>query len=364
MTIPLGLRDRILSMYQEALDFWPVPTSELTLPTRYGSIHVVSTGPEDGPFAVFFHGMSFPAPLTWATLEKPFLVSHRVIAPDTIGDVGKSELKSLKTRPRSGSDYARWVEDVLSQLVPANRQIDIIGASYGAWIVPVPAAARVQAEIGLRCGVFDLNSGCSEFVYGLAIADGLLCRGMNKVLLAASDTVSRIVDPDDRATAVLFGDAGGAVVLEAVPGPGSLLSYDLGADGNLGDLIYQNHGGYVVMDGHEVFRRAVRATASSATVALERAKVTAADVRLFIPHQANLRIMEAVGARLGIEPERTMVVVNWTGNTSSASIPFALTEAADGGRLHPGRHLSRAAAASSPRLRCRVGLCTTASNKG
>lgn len=182
MTIPLGLRDRILSMYQEALDFWPVPTSELTLPTRYGSIHVVSTGPEDGPFAVFFHGMSFPAPLTWATLEKPFLVSHRVIAPDTIGDVGKSELKSLKTRPRSGSDYARWVEDVLSQLVPANRQIDIIGASYGAWIVPVPAAARVQAEIGLRCGVFDLNSGCSGFVYGLAIADGLLCRGMNKVL--------------------------------------------------------------------------------------------------------------------------------------------------------------------------------------
>ncbi|MGH9086791.1 MAG: beta-ketoacyl-ACP synthase III [Acidimicrobiales bacterium] len=219
----------------------------------------------------------------------------------------------------------------------APDDIDLLMVSTNTPDQPVPASsARVQAALGLRCGVFDLNSGCSGFVYGLVAADGMVARGLRRVLVVASDTVSRIVDPQDRSTAILFGDAAGAVVLEAVPGPSAVAGYDLGADGRLGDLIQQDHGGTVAMDGHEVFRRAVRATVGSAQRALDRASVTTDGVALFVPHQANLRIIDAVAGRLGIEPGRTMVVLDRTGNTSSASIPLALAEAADAGRLHPG----------------------------
>ncbi|MGH9081869.1 MAG: beta-ketoacyl-ACP synthase III [Acidimicrobiales bacterium] len=215
--------------------------------------------------------------------------------------------------------------------------VDLLLVSTNTPDQPVPAtAARVQAALDLHCGVFDLNSGCSGFVYGLVVADGMVARGLRRALVVASDTVSAIVDPDDRSTAILFGDAAGAVVLEAADGPGAVLGCDLGADGRLGDLIQQDHGGTVTMDGHEVFRRAVRATVGSAGAALDRAGVTVADLALFVPHQANLRIIEAVGSRLGIDRARTMVTVEHTGNTSSASIPVALAEAADGGRLHPG----------------------------
>lgn len=219
----------------------------------------------------------------------------------------------------------------------AGEEVDLLMVSTNTPDEPVPAtAARVQAALGLRCGLFDLNSGCSGFVYGLVAADGMVGRGLGRVLVVASDRVSRIVDPSDRGTAILFGDGAGAVVLEAAEGPSAVAGYDLGADGRLGDLIHQPHGGTVVMDGREVFRRAVRATVRSAEQALERSGVTAADVALFVPHQANLRIMEAVASRLGVERERMAVIVDRTGNTSSASIPLALAEAADAGRLRPG----------------------------
>jgi 3-oxoacyl-[acyl-carrier-protein] synthase-3 len=134
---------------------------------------------------------------------------------------------------------------------------------------------------------------------------------------------------------VLFADGAGAVVIEGVPRDRGLLGWDLGADGTLQSILYADHGGTLKMEGREVFRRAVRLTVDSATVALERAKCTPDDIAMFIPHQANLRIIEAAAQRIGIPSDRTAVTVARTGNTSAASVPLALTEIADAGRLQP-----------------------------
>ena len=125
-------------------------------------------------------------------------------------------------------------------------------------------------------------------------------------------------------------------MLEAVPGDDRVLGWDLGVDGSGVPLLYCDHGAYIQMDGREVFRRAVRVTVESAHAALERAKVAPENVALFVPHQANLRIIEAANQRLGIPPERTAVVLDRTGNNSAGSIPLALADAADAGRLHDG----------------------------
>jgi 3-oxoacyl-[acyl-carrier-protein] synthase-3 len=201
----------------------------------------------------------------------------------------------------------------------------------------VPAtSATVQHQLGTRGGAFDLNAACAGFVYALVVTSALLGTRTTRALLVASDTLSRITDQEDRSTAVLFGDGAGAVVLEEVAGDGHLLSWDLGADGAALPLLYCDHGGFLKMEGQEVFRRAVRVMVDSARTALEGAKATAADVALWVPHQANLRIIEAANSRLGLPIERTALVLDRTGNTSSASIPLALAEAADDGRLQPG----------------------------
>ncbi|HEY5422882.1 MAG TPA: 3-oxoacyl-ACP synthase, partial [Ilumatobacteraceae bacterium] len=132
-------------------------------------------------------------------------------------------------------------------------------------------AATVQNELGLRCGAFDVNAACSGFVYGLVTSHGLIAMGARKVLLIGTDSLSRITDWEDRNTAVLFGDGSGAVVLEAVEGPGQLLAWDLDADGSLGRLLWADVGGYINMEGKEVFRRAVRIMVDSATKSLDHA---------------------------------------------------------------------------------------------
>jgi 3-oxoacyl-[acyl-carrier-protein] synthase-3 len=197
-------------------------------------------------------------------------------------------------------------------------------------------AALVQHELGLRCGAFDINAACSGFVYGLVNAHGLIAMGADKVLLIGTDTLSRITDWDDRATAPLFADGSGAVVVEAVPGRGQLLGWDLDADGSLAPLLWADVGGFIHMEGKEVFRRAVRIMVDSATKSMHHAGVTAKDIALIVPHQANIRIIQAACDRLGIEIERAAVVIDRTGNTSSASIPLALSDALDNGRVSNG----------------------------
>lgn len=201
----------------------------------------------------------------------------------------------------------------------------------------VPAtSADLQRQLGTRGGAFDLNAACAGFVYSLVVTSAMLGTGITRAMVVASDTLSRITDQDDRSTAVLFGDGAGAIVLEQVAGEGHLLSWDLGADGSALPLLYCDHGGFLKMEGQEVFRRAVRAMVDSARTALEGAKATVTDVALWVPHQANLRMIEAANSRLGLPLERTSIVLDRTGNTSSASIPLALAEAADDGRLQPG----------------------------
>jgi 3-oxoacyl-[acyl-carrier-protein] synthase III len=197
-------------------------------------------------------------------------------------------------------------------------------------------AATIQNELGLRCGAFDLNAACSGFVYGLVTAHGMIAMGARKVLLIGTDSLSRITDWDDRNTAVLFGDGSGAVVLEAVEGPGQLLAWDLDADGSLGRLLWAEVGGFINMEGKEVFRRAVRIMVDSATKSMNHAGVTADDISLVVPHQANVRIIQAACDRLGIEVERAVTVLDRTGNTSSASVPLALADALDSGRVKEG----------------------------
>jgi len=203
----------------------------------------------------------------------------------------------------------------------------------------VPAtSATVQHALGLKCGAFDVNAACSGFVYSLTIAHGLIAMGANKVLVIGTDTLSRITDWTDRNTAVLFADGSGAVVLEAVDGPGHLLAWDLDADGSAEDLLYAEIGGNIQMDGKEVFRRAVRIMVDSAQKSLAIAGVSGDDIALVVPHQANTRIIDAACDRLGIPAERTAAVLHETGNTSSASIPLALFDAATDGAMS-GRHL-------------------------
>jgi 3-oxoacyl-[acyl-carrier-protein] synthase-3 len=201
----------------------------------------------------------------------------------------------------------------------------------------VPASAPgVAALLGLRCGAFDVNAACSGFMYGLVTAHGLIAMGAKKILCIGTDSLARITDWTDRNTAILFADGSGAVVLEACDGPGQLLGWDLDADGNAERFLYSDIGGYIQMEGKEVFRRAVRIMVDSATKSMAAAGVTADQITLVVPHQANLRIIEASCQRLGVPMDKCAIVLDRTGNTSSASIPLALADGLDAGRVQPG----------------------------
>jgi 3-oxoacyl-[acyl-carrier-protein] synthase-3 len=201
----------------------------------------------------------------------------------------------------------------------------------------VPAtSATVQNELGLRCGAFDINAACSGFVYALVIGHGLIAMGSRKVLVIGTDTLARVTDWDDRNTAVLFADGSGAVVLEAVEEGNQLLGWDLDADGSAERFLYAEIGGFIHMDGKEVFRRAVRIMVDSAKKSMALAGVTADELALVVPHQANIRIIQAACERLGVPMEKAATVLHYTGNTSSASIPLALVDALEAGRVKQG----------------------------
>jgi 3-oxoacyl-[acyl-carrier-protein] synthase-3 len=232
--------------------------------------------------------------------------------------------------------------------------IDLLIVATATTEQPIPhTGAFVGDGLGVRCGSFDLNAGCAGFVYELVVGSSMLTAGnLDHVLVIGSETLSRVTDPTDRGTCVIFGDGAAAMVLSSSPddGPG-LLAWDLGCDGSAAGLLEVPAGGsrrpasaetvangehYLRMNGQEVFRRAVRIVVESATQALARGGVGVDDVTWFAPHQANVRIIEAAGNRLGIPAERTLVNIDRYGNTSAASIPLVLAEAADDGRLQPG----------------------------
>jgi 3-oxoacyl-[acyl-carrier-protein] synthase III len=234
------------------------------------------------------------------------------------------------------------------------QDIDLLIVATATPEQPIPhTGAFVGEGLGLHCGSFDLGAGCAGSVYEMVTGAALLTSGgLGHVLVIGVETLSRVIDPHDRGTCILFGDGAGAMVLAPSPddGPG-LLAWDLGCDGSTTGLLELRAGGsrlpataetisqglqYVKMQGQEVFRRAVRVVVESSRATLEKAGVTADDVNWFVPHQANVRIIEAAASRLGIPMDRTVVNIERYGNTAAASIHIAVAEAADDGRLKDG----------------------------
>ena len=213
----------------------------------------------------------------------------------------------LTYKPKDAIRGDYWVDvtyGLMAGLDP--KQIDALVLSTTTPDRQVPAtSARVQHELGLSCGAFDINAACSGFVYGLVVAHGLIAMGSKKVLLIGTDTLSRITDWSDRNTAILFADGSGAAVIEATTGPSQLLGWDLDADGSAEELLYAEIGGNIHMDGKEVFRRAVRIMVDSAQKSMAAAGVTADQLALVVPHQANARIIQAACERLGVPMEKT-----------------------------------------------------------
>jgi 3-oxoacyl-[acyl-carrier-protein] synthase-3 len=227
--------------------------------------------------------------------------------------------------------------EALARAGRRGNEVDVLVLATSTPEALVPGtSATVQAGLDIAGGAFDVNAACSGFVYGLVVAHGLIATGARRVLLIGSETLSAITDWDDRSLAVLVGDGAGALLLESTSGSGQLVAWDLGADGSLRHLLTCDHGGYLYMNGKEIFRHAVRVVVDSSLAALGRAGLGAQDVDLFVPHQANARIIAAASARLGIPDERCVVTIDRYGNTSSASIPLALADALQSGRIHDG----------------------------
>lgn len=233
----------------------------------------------------------------------------------------------------------------------AADEIDLIVCATSTPDETFPATAtRIQANLGCGRGVaFDVQAVCSGFVYALSVADNFIRLGQSKkALVIGSETFSRILDWQDRGTCVLFGDGAGALVLEASEGNGDardrgIISTHLYADGRHHDALYVDGGpsstrttGLLRMEGREVFRHAVVLMAEAIDNALEANSLTAADVDWLVPHQANLRIITAMGKRLNLPEDRVVVTVDRHANTSAASIPLALSEAVQDGRIKQG----------------------------
>lgn len=220
-------------------------------------------------------------------------------------------------------------------MAPEDIQLLVLCTETPDQIMPA-TSADVAGRLGIHCGAMDLNAACAGFVYGLVTANALVETGIDRLLLIGADTMSRITDQDDRSTAILFADGAGAFVLSADVGTPAMLSWEAGTDGSLIGILACDLDGKVVMEGRAVYQKAVRVVVESCGAALERAKLTADDIDLFVPHQANMRIVQAAAQRLGIPIERCATILERTGNTSAASIPLAIADARDRGRLAPG----------------------------
>jgi len=236
-------------------------------------------------------------------------------------------------------------------------EIDLVIVATVTPEYPFPATAcLVQSALGAeRAGAFDLEAGCSGFVYGLAMAAGMIRSEMyDTILVIGAETLSRILDWNDRATCVLFGDGAGAAIVRASDKPGGMMTSVLGSDGSGGDLLILPGGGarhpagpetvlskmhYARMNGREVYRFATRVMAEAAQIVVRRAGWSLDQIDLFIPHQANARIIESAAKSLKLAPEKIFVNLQNYGNTSAASIPIALCEAIDADRVQPGDRL-------------------------
>jgi 3-oxoacyl-[acyl-carrier-protein] synthase-3 len=277
----------------------------------------------------------------WGTaLPDRVVTNHDLEQTMDTSDAWIVERTGIRERRVGGTTAGLSVESgrralAMAGLDPGDVDLLILATTTPDRTVPA-TSATVQHALGLRCGAFDVNAACSGWVYGLVAAQGFVAAGTDRILLIGTDTLARITDWSDRNTAILFADGSAAVVIEASDVAPPLLGWDLDADGSAEESLYCDLGGTLQMEGREVFRRAVRIMVDSALRSMDHAGVTADDIALVVPHQANIRIISASCDRLGVPLERAAVVLDRTGNTSAASVPLALADALDAGRLAEG----------------------------
>lgn len=275
-------------------------------------------------------------------------VPDRIVTNDELSltldtsDEWITERTGIRQRHVGGSAMSLGITAGLEAVQDAGLELSDIDFLVVATTTPdrlCPATAPMVANgMGLSCPAMDVNAACSGFMYAVRTAYGLLETGNKKVLVIGSENLSRWVDWTDRDMAVLLGDGAGAAVLEYDPDGSDLLSFYLGADGSAADLLTCEHGGYFEMNGREIFRRAVRVVVDSAEKAMASAGITASDLSLMIPHQANIRIIQAAAQRLDIDMEKAVITLDRYGNTSSSSIPLAFYDARSNGRIKPGEY--------------------------
>ncbi len=241
-----------------------------------------------------------------------------------------------------------------ADLMPTDLDMIIVATVTGDYTFPA-TACLVQDALGASCPAFDIQAACTGWIYGMVMAHQFVTSGTaQNVLVIGVEVLSKITDMSDRATCVLFGDGAGAAIVSASETLGGILGWTLGADGARPEQLYRPAGGsrnpltreniathdaYINMMGSEVFKFATRTMGTAMEEALAKANLTAHDIDLFIPHQANLRIIEAASKRLELPPEKVFVNIEKYGNTSAAAIPIALCEAVEQGRVKPGSKL-------------------------
>ena len=287
-------------------------------------------------------------------------VPERVVTNDEMAKIVDTSDEWISSRTGIRERRIAADHEALSDLaLPASRQAleqaGVRGEDVDAIIVATvtpdmtfPSTAALLAdELGSAdAAAYDLSAGCTGFMYALAQGYAMLAGGLaNRALVVGGDILSRVLDWSDRSTVVLFGDGAGAVLLERVE-HGGFLGFELGADGGGGKELFipgsgsrlsDNGRGYLTMNGREVFKFATRVMVSSAEAVLAECERTVDDIDVYVPHQANVRIIDHATRKLGIPEEKVVVNVDRYGNTSSGSIPLALADAADDGRLKPGK---------------------------
>ncbi len=285
-----------------------------------------------------------PATLSNADLEQLTETSDEWITTRT--GIKERRISHLET-----SDMATVAaQHALAAAALEPTDIDLVIAATCTPDRMVPSAAAViQHKLGAtNAGAMDLNAACSGFIYALSVGENMIrAGGAERVLVIGAEKLHPWLNFTERSTAVLFGDGAGAVVLEPSDGEAGLLSFELGSDGSLSEILCVGNTGSegditdhgppdLFMDGPEVFRRAVTVMGDASAHVIEKAGLTLDDVDLLIPHQANVRIIDATARRLKLNPEQVYVNIASYGNTSAATIPIALTEALEAGRISPG----------------------------
>ena len=291
---------------------------------------------------------------------------ERVVTNDELSTMMDTSDEWIRERTGIRERRIATEDEALSDLcLPASRQaledaglegsdIDLIIVATVTPDMAFPSTGALLADqLGASdAAAYDLSAGCTGFMYALAQAYGMLAGGLaQRALVVGGDVLSKLMDWTDRSTTVLFGDGAGAVVLERV-GAGGFLGFELGADGSGGPQLYLPAGGsrmptsaetvaerqhFVQMNGREVFKFATRVLVSSAEAVLDTCGRTIDDVDVYVPHQANVRIIEHARKKLGIPEEKVVIDVDRYGNTSSGSIPLALADAREDGRLQAGK---------------------------